>query len=237
MSKNKSRILSTMPVNKAMIIEAKKNDIIIDEASFISTEIFVSKQLEKKIKILSNQIITAVFTSKNATEAVGKHISGKPNWEIFCIGNTTKRIAAKIFGEENIMATANNADLLAQRIIKNSHGKKIFFFCGDQRRDELPEKLERNGTGFKEIIVYKTKETPCMITKKYAGILFYSPSAVKSFFSVNKINDSTKIFAIGNTTAGEIKNYTKIPVIISDFPDKENLIKLAIGYFTKINTN
>ena len=38
-----------------------------------------------------------------------------------------------------------------------------------------------------EVIVYKTIETPKVLTKQYDGILFFSPSAVKSFFSKNSI--------------------------------------------------
>lgn len=236
MPKNKFYILSTRPVGKAMILEATANNIIIDEISFISTEEIIYISLAKKIRELSHQNITAVFTSVNAVNAVGKLISWKTNWKIYCIGNTTKKIAIKIFGQENISATAYNANQLAEKIINDSPRKNIIFFCGDQRRNELPEKMKENGVDIKEMVVYKTIETPHVITKKYGGILFFSPSAVKSYFSVNDVTDSTKLFAIGNTTANEIKNFTKVPVIISEIPGKENLIKLAIENFSKIKT-
>ena len=47
--------------------------------------------------------------------------------------------------KENILGTADNAEQLAEKIIKDSIYKKFIFFCGDQRRDELPEKLKNNG--------------------------------------------------------------------------------------------
>src|SRR5258706_9822828 len=44
--------------------------------------------------------------------------------------------------------------------------------------------------------------------KVYDGILFFSPSGVESFFNTNEVNEQTILFAIGNTTATEIKKYT-----------------------------
>ena len=95
---------------------------------------------------------------------------------------------------------------LADSIIKTSI-KNIVFFSGDQRRDELPEKLKKNHIEVEEIVVYKTIETPEPISKSYNAILFFSPSAVQSFFSKNTINDSTQIFAIGSTTARAAEPY------------------------------
>ena len=55
---------------------------------------------------------------------------------------------------------------LSKKIIKNSSIKNVIFFCGDKRRDELPENLIKNGINVEEIIVYKTMETPTFIDKK-----------------------------------------------------------------------
>ena len=82
-----------------------------------------------------------------------------------------------------------------------------------------------------EIEVYQTNELPVTIQKKYAGILFYSPSAVKSFFKNNKAGDHSLLFAIGETTAAEIKTHCKNQVIIADEPGKESLAKQALEYF------
>lgn len=233
MQKNKIHILSTRPAGGALISEAAQNDIIIDEISFINTQEIISDKIEKKIKELLYQNITAVFTSMNAVDAVGKYISAKTSWKIFCTGNTTKKSVQKIFGEENISGTADSAIYLAEKIIDNSSIKKIVFFCGDQRRDELPDKLKENGIEVEELVVYKTIETPKILTKQYDGILFFSPSAVKSFFSKNFITQNMQVFAIGTTTANAIKLFTHQPVIIAEIPGKENLINLVIKHFSK----
>ncbi|MEO6636749.1 MAG: uroporphyrinogen-III synthase [Ginsengibacter sp.] len=231
MQKNKITILSTRPVGKAQVEEAAANNIVIDEISFISTEEIIDDALAKKIQKLANENIQAVFTSMNAVEAVRKFIPDQSSWKIFCIGNTTKNLLKNIFGEENITGTADNALDLAENIIRVSSIRKVYFFCGDQRRDELPEKLKDNNIELEELMVYKTIETSKVISKKYDGVLFFSPSAVQSFFSLNAISADTKVFAIGSTTANALKPFTQQHVITADRPGKNNLVEQAIEYF------
>lgn len=235
MQKNKIEILSTRPVGEKLIKEAANNDIIIDEISFIKTEEIVDAAIENKIKKLSGQNITAVFTSMNAVNAVTKFIKNQPAWKIFCIGNTTKELVEEFFGEDTIKGFADNAEQLSKKILENSSIKNVIFFCGDKRRDDLPGNLIKNGIGVDEVIVYKTIETPIALTKQYDGILFFSPSAVQSFFSKNSINENTKVFAIGSTTANVVNHFTQHPVIIAETSRKENLVQLVINHFSKSN--
>jgi len=235
MLKNKIQILSTRPVEKKLIEEAAKNDIIIDEISFIKTEEIVDVAIESKIKKLSGQNITAVFTSMNAVNAVAKFIKNPPAWKIFCIGNTTKELVREFFEEEFIEGFAENAELLSKKIVEHSSIKNVTFFCGDKRRDDLPGSLIKNGISVDEVIVYKTIEIPTALAKQYDGILFFSPSAVQSFFSKNSISEETKIFAIGATTANTLKHFSQHPVIIAETSRKENLVKLVMNHFSKSN--
>ncbi len=233
MHKNKIHILSTRPVDKSLAQEAAKFDIVLDEISFIETEAIIDEELAKKIKGLLLQELSVVFTSMNAVDAVSKFIITKPAWKIYCIGNTTKNLVKKYFGDESVIATAENAAHLADKIVSDATITSITFFCGDKRREELPEKLKSNSISVDEIIVYRTKETTEIIIKTYDGILFYSPSAVDSFFSKNKVVAQTRLFAIGSTTAKALEQFTKQPVTIASQPGKENLVKLAIDHFSK----
>ncbi len=233
MQKSKINILSTRPLEKSLIDKAALLDIIIDEISFIETEETIDEATTQRIGQLSHENINAVFTSMNAVEAVRKFIPGTSAWEIFCIGNTTRELVENIFGKKNIKETADNALQLAESIIDQQDIEKVYFFCGDQRRDELPEKLKDNDIDIEEIVVYKTIETSKTILKKYDGILFFSPSAVKSFFNKNSIDNSTQLFAIGSTTADALKPFTQQPVITADMPGKKNLVEQAINYFSK----
>jgi uroporphyrinogen-III synthase len=229
---NKASILSTRPLTTMLIEKAAQKNISIDTISFITTSMIKDDLLKKRILHLSHHLLTIVFTSMNAVDSVIAQLdNSKPDWKIFCIGNATKKIVKDYFGENSIAGTADSASALVDVIIQQNNIASVTFYCGNQRRDELPEKLKQHQIEVNEIEVYKTIEIAYKIAQQYDAILFYSPSAVRSFFSVNKINHETILFAIGNTTADEIKKYTTNKVVISDKPLKEMLAEQAIYYF------
>ncbi len=229
---NRIQILSTRPIQQSLIKDARDNGIDIDELTFIATHPIQSELVDKEIDNALKQTATIVFTSMNAVEVVGQQIKEhQPNWKIYCIGTTTQQLVAEFFGQNAIAGTANDAASLAQLIIKDQPKEKLIFFCGDQRRDELPELLKKHSVESKEVIVYKTNAIHHLIQKKYDGILFFSPSAVESFFSNNQLSENTVLFAIGNTTAKELKKHSNNKIVISNEPGKQNLTKTMIDFF------
>jgi uroporphyrinogen-III synthase len=204
--------------------------------NFIETEELVSEEIKRRIIELSKANITAIFTSSNAVNALGKIVKGGTNWKIFCIEPTTKEAVEKVFPNSSIVASAKDAEELSKKIINDESTKEIVFFCGNQRRDLLPEKLKSNEIDVEELIVYQTIEKPQTISKNYDGILFFSPSAVRSFFAKNKLKEATQIFAIGKTTADEVKMFSNNSIIISKIPATENLIDQVINYFIPTKT-
>lgn len=168
----------------------------------------------------------------NAVDAVASHITKvKPDWKVYCIGITTNKLVKHYFGESVIVGTATNAAELAGLIVEDRKTNKLYFFCGDQRREELPSILRNNGIRVNEIEVYQTKEVQHTLEKAYQGILFFSPSAVSSFFKSNKIADSTILFSIGITTAEEIASLSNNKIVVSDLPGKDKLVKKMMEYF------
>ena len=233
MQQNKIFILSTRPIDAPLINEAKHQNIEIDILSFIETVPIRSIEVQQEIENALLKSSAVVFTSMNAVEAVANELDGhQPDWRIYSIGNTTKQLVKKYFGEKAIAGTAESAAELAELIVEEDNSDDIFFFCGEQRRDELPDILRSNDIDVNEIVVYQTIQVKHKIEKTYHGILFFSPSAVQSFFSNNKISDKTILFAIGNTTATEIKKYTNNKIITGDEPSKENLVMEMIRYYT-----
>jgi len=233
MQQNKIFILSTRPIGDPLINESKHQNIEIDILSFIETVPIRSIEVQQEIENALLKSSAVVFTSMNAVEAVANELDGhQPDWRIYSIGNTTRQLVKKYFGEEAIAGSAESAAELAELIVEEDNSDDIFFFCGEQRRDELPDILRSNDIDVNEIVVYQTIQVKHKIEKTYHGILFFSPSAVQSFFSNNKISDKTILFAIGNTTATEIKKYTNNKIITGDEPSKENLVMEMIRYYT-----
>jgi uroporphyrinogen-III synthase len=155
-----------------------------------------------------------------------------PSWTIFCIGGATRKLLQAQFRASTIAGTAPDASALAGVILEHSPSE-VFFFCGDQRRDALPEKLQAAGTTVHEWVVYRTTETPRTVEEAYDGVVFFSPSAVRSFFSVNTLPENTTLFAIGHTTAGAIRSHVNNSVITSAIPEKEALVRQMIAHFQK----
>ena len=237
MNDKKIELLSTRPLDEALVSKALKHHIILNCISFIKTENIIDNPGSEKIIELASQTIAAVFTSMNGAEAVIDTLHKtnlQPVWKIYCMGVATQSLLKDYFSSIEIVGTGKNAAELSETIIHNNE-KEVYFFCGNQRRDELPEKLQKREISIKEIVVYETKELAVKINKPYNGILFFSPSAVKSFFSVNSITADTVLFSIGDTTADEIKKNCTNKIIVSDFPAKDKLTEEAIAYFVLTN--
>lgn len=232
MQQNKITILSTRPLSAAIIEDAAVQGIDIHTESFIETEPIQSVEVQQEIEQALLQSATVVFTSMNAVEAVAEYMNDEmPDWNIYCIGQTTQQLVKKYFGENSIAGTADNAGALAELIAEEGETQEILFFCGDQRRNELPDILRNNEIEVTEIVVYHTIATPHTLQQVYHGILFYSPSAADSFFTSNRPGKQTIFFAIGNTTAVAIKKYSSNNIITAGEPGKENLVQKAIDYF------
>ena len=233
MEKTNINILCTRPIDNSLIEKARQRNIEIEVLSFIETDLIKSIETQREIKKAFQQKITVVFTSMNAVDAVTAASEAlQPDWRIFCIGNTTNKLVKENFGEAAIAGTAASAEDLANLISEEKISGNVIFFCGNQRRDELPDILRNNDIKVKEIVVYKTVHIPHKIDKEYQGILFFSPSAVQSFFSTNKLPDTTILFAIGKTTANEIMQYSPNKIIMSTEAGKENLVEKMMAFYS-----
>jgi uroporphyrinogen-III synthase len=146
---------------------------------------------------------------------------------VYCVGDKT----AQFLEEKNVKVTvkANSAEELADEILLNKNIEELYFFCGNLRRNELPEMLTENNIKVNEIEVYTTNFKPVKIKNTYDGVLFFSPSSVKSYLLKNTDTQSIA-FCIGNTTASEaIDDFEN--VFVADEPTVENVIESVNLYF------
>lgn len=226
-----ARILSTVSLSETLIEKAAAEGIVLTDIPFIDITHITDEHTTKEIARLAMTPVTAVFTSVNAVQAVAAIVNGaQPHWSIYCIGHATKRAASQYFRTADIKAVADDSLSLAKVIAANKVSE-ITFFCGDKRMSTLPDELKANGTVVNELTVYHTEERPIAITEHYDAILFFSPSAVNSFFGVNKIAGDVTLFAIGNTTAAALETKTNNKILVGTAPSKEQLLDDAIKYF------
>jgi uroporphyrinogen-III synthase len=91
--------------------------------------------------------------------------------------------------------------------------------------------LRDGNIGLHEVVVYQTTETPVAMDAKFDGILFFSPSAVRSFFSMNQLDPQSVCFAIGTTTADEIKNHSGNRIVVSECTSQESMVSTLYQFY------
>jgi uroporphyrinogen-III synthase len=181
------------------------------------------------INAYGSEKLNVVFTSAHAVKFVSGWLKQKPDWLIYCIRNETRIAVLNWFGPEVNCKFASNA-LFLSRLMISEGVKNALFFCGDQRLDILPDNLRNNGVELNELIVYDTRLKPVKVKEVPEIILFFSPTAVRSFFSMNEISSGTTVIAMGATTAEALKQHTVHPVIISPEADKTYVVNMALDY-------
>lgn len=228
MSDRRITILSTA----SLPLESIKNipaSVDIQVMPFIEIIPRPGVEIRPIIAAYGSEKLNVIFTSAHAVKFVSELLKKKPDWTIYCIRNETRMAVLKWFGPEAYCKSAGNALLLSKLMISEGV-KKALFFCGDQRLDILPDNLTSNGIVLNELVVYDTRLKPVKLKEPPEIILFFSPSAVKSFFSMNEISSGTTVITMGTTTAAAFKHYTEHPVIISPEADKTYVFNMALDH-------
>jgi uroporphyrinogen-III synthase len=218
-------------------LEADVVDIAADSAfdwvvmDFIDTVEVHDILIDGRIRAAAAARTCMVATSGKAVEAIARVIGTRVPIRLFCIGHQTASLATKLLNC-TIEGAANNAGALADIIIA-AGCKNVLFACGGKRLDVLPDKLAAAGVKVEEVTVYHTLQLLHKVDESFDGILFFSPSAVESFFQNNVLPDGAAVFAIGDTTAAALARYTSTPVVVSTVPTKTAVIETAVAYFNR----
>ena len=214
-------VLSTIKINKKLENSFKENNIELTQHNFIKTEI-KNFDIPKKYK-------NWIFTSKNAVNAVfsTKYQIDYENYNYYCVGENTEYLLNK--KGQKVLKTANNSIKLANFIKKNKKKDPYIYFRGSIKNDHFSSFFKKNGIALKEVIVYKTSLTPKKMKKQFDGIMFFSPSAVKSFRSKNEIKNCM-CFCIGDTTLNYLQTYNHRGCSVKT-PSIENVVNRTIHYF------
>ena len=215
---NQIRIVATKKLSEKQKQQLLSADFSVLDENFVSIQ---NKNFE--IGNINNYLI---FTSQNGVESVLRNnkITEIKTKKCFCVGEKTKALL-----EENDFEVIVDSDYAAELAsdIFNHYSKNSFtFFCGNIRKDVLPEALRLAQITLDEIEVYETVLTTHKIDFTPDGILFFSPSAVESYLKENKIEDEN-CFCIGNTTAEALK-YVTPSRIIANQPNIESVIMKCI---------
>jgi uroporphyrinogen-III synthase len=216
-------VIVTKKLTKKQRNRFPDGDFQLMEHNFIRTK-KIAFSVEKNHKIV-------VFTSKNGVKSVWKQ---QPkileNKTIICVGTKTKTFIEKIGFQ--VDETADYAEDLIEIMNQKYQGKTFTFFCGNIRRNTIPNYFKENQIAFEEVIVYETETHSKTISEKFDGILFFSPSAIASFLEKNELKNET-CFCIGTTTAKALESRTK-NILIASKPTVEHVIDEVINYYKRL---
>jgi uroporphyrinogen-III synthase len=174
-----------------------------------------------------------IFSSQNAVLSLME----QNGWEIlktksvFCVGIKTKELL-EVNGF-TVDVYMDYASELAEIITLIYNKESYTFLSGNLRKETLPEALKSEGIIFNEIEVYQTTLAPFKISEqeKFDGIMFFSPSAVESYLTNNKIKNEI-CFCVGNTTAKSLELNKVKNIVIAEIPTIEEVIVEVIEYYS-----
>lgn len=239
MLSKKPNILFTRSLSDNEQNIAKSNGLEVRIVPFIKPSTNYDKQsVLKEILSLSDRIDAFAFTSQNAVKALLPLFSEPQFYSllkakmVFATGKKT----TQTLDTQGIRLTgplSNDAESLGNLIKKNGSVKMVVYFKGNLSLDILKTVLNNSNIEVIEKSVYYTS----LISKKikdvgvFDGIVFYSPSAVNSFFRSNQLDKNMPVFCIGTTTGIYLKKMIPNEIIQPSEPESELLINRIRNYF------
>ena len=223
-----TRILSTKKLSKALKKKFSDAGIELVEKNFIQT-----KSVSFETPQLNNYLI---FTSKEAVKSVLKsEVKNVHPISCLCVGSKTKSFLEK--KGFTVIESADYAEDLIEVIDSKYKDNSFTFFCGNIRKNTIPNYFQENKIAYNEIVVYETKLKPHQIKETFDGILFFSPSGVNSFLEKNSLENKT-CFCIGTTTAKALGNNPEASghknIVIASQPTVEHVIDEVIKYYKRL---
>ena len=215
-----------MTVLSTKKLETNQRELLLNAGiNFVDYDAISINQLSFEIPSGLDHIIV---TSQNSVRQLIRCGLDFQNFVFYCVGSKTSALLKKYSCK--IAATAENSAQLGKLIVEDYNTLAFTYFCGKQRRDELPTILKKHNISCNEIPVYETHHNEKSFDRAFDGILFYSPSGVSAFAKAN--STSTTAFCIGNTTAKEANTYFN-NVIISNASTIESTIAKVITTLKK----
>tara|TARA_A100001011_G_scaffold212328_1_gene220533 strand:- start:32437 stop:33114 length:678 start_codon:yes stop_codon:yes gene_type:complete len=174
-----------------------------------------------------------IFTSQNAvkiafeSDQIKLKIRGK---KYFCVGEKTKAILEEM--GQKVIKMKENAEDLANCLIKEYNSQSFSFFCGKRRRTEIEFLFIKNKKVLQIHELYDTIFTSKFFKKEFDGILFFSPSAVLSFFAENSWSNYTHGFCIGASTGETLSKFTT-NYSLAKHPNENQLLLSINKYYSR----
>lgn len=217
------RILFTQKVSADILSQLDRN-VEVELHVFLKIQKLNPNEFIPKIK---TQVYKYLISSQNAVEAIKDlNLDG----EFYVVGTKTSQLLQKY--NFKVKVETHYAKELADFILETENPTSWNFFCGNNRRDELINRLSLANHKVNEVVVYQSTQNPEKLNSNlWDGIVFMSPLGVQSFFESNSILPETTVFSIGTTTADTIRLYCQNKIIMPEVPTYESMVQIINKYF------
>lgn len=164
-----------------------------------------------------------LFTSKNGVMGFFKNqFKINEHQNVFCVGSKTQKALTDL-GIVCHGVFKNSEELLSN--ISEGMPDEFLHFSGNLTLETLKTGLQNRHINYEEYSVYKTRLLDPKIDANYDALVFFSPSGVRSFCKNNAIGN-TKVYALGETTAMAVQQYTPNKIRLSPNNQLKELLSL-----------
>ncbi len=226
--------MSTRVLQGELLSSALDKGFRIACIPFIATSPLPPAAIRDRIAELGSRQLITLFTSPQGVINTFAQLPHRPDWKAFAISGATRTYLLKHLPADAILAHAIDARSLVPLIMQAPGVERLTFFCGRQHSPVLPDALRASGVAVEEVLVYETQLTPQKVTQDYDAYLFFSPSAVRSFFIHNTIPAGRTAIAIGATTANALQQLHVDRVLTAAFPDEAHVLEQMYTIFESI---
>lgn len=178
-------------------------------------------------RICGNNPIIGVVTSKNGFHQLQADFTLDQLKQVhfYVVGQKTAQLIQS--NGLKVVHQTNYGQELAEWLVKNhSKNTPLALTVAKKRQATFIHTLEKGRMSFKEYHLYDTILTPIKTNKHYQGLIFYSPSGIESYTSVNPILTDQSLFCIGRTTAQAAKPHSH-HIHIASKPSIESVLELT----------
>lgn len=199
-----NHIVSTRVLPKTLAGLFEKAGLRLSMHDFIAIE-FLKYNWQNSVRyiISSQNAVRALLSSRDIQKLRGK--------DLWVVGHKTKALLEA----HNLPVYRSFENAKELMLNFNFDGRKTTFISGAMRMEHIEEVCRQNHFPLEVMEVYTTKEKPISINEEYNGVMFFSPSGVRSFVSKNTLAGNCAI-CVGPTTALEAQKYTTHCIVANE---------------------
>jgi hydroxymethylbilane synthase len=154
---------------------------------------------------------------------------------VYAVGETTAQAVRQFFGDAGIRTAGGGDGKSLGEDLAGDDVRSAVHFCAVERRPELAEVCMSRGISLIEAEVYERGPVPDPkpLMTSFDALLFFSPDGVYEFLRIygeriqGEPEGSWKLVAVGQTTAGAIREQTGREPLTASTPSFEEMLKLV----------